>query len=480
MAARKAAWVPQSKPQWDALLTRAFETLYGGAAGGGKSDLLLGAARYGHRRAIIFRRTYADLERSVIQRSKEFYNGGATEGYNASKYVWHLNNRIIWFSHLEREDSVYGHQSAAYDFIGFDEVPQFTQAQYEYLFSRARSTTRGQRVRVMACANPSPASWVFRRWAAWLDPAHPRPAKAGELRWYKRAPDGKAEVETTPGDPDGISRTFIPAKLADNPFLGEDYRRMLNAMPEPFRSQLLHGDWMAGASDADYQVIPSAHIRDAILRWRDWQAEGFPGTFTALGADIGGGGAGADKSVLAEAYDAVRIKSVEELTVADPDQALMQVVGQIGQRMAALGRGAAYIDVVGIGAGVYHRAREVGIRAHAFKAAAATELRDRTGLYGFANWRACAWWLFREMLEPESGFAVCLPPDQDLFSDLVSPRFTYTSSGEIVIESKDSIRRRRGKSTDYADAVIQAVVGPVLIEEEWANQGQVQVRNYGA
>lgn len=441
------------------------------------SDLLLGMARFQHRRAVIFRRTYKDLEQSVIPRSKEFYNRGSTEGFNGSKYVWHLDNRIIWFSHLERDDSVFGHQSAAYDFIGFDELPQFSQMQYEYLFSRARSTKKGQRVRVLACANPDPGGWVFRRWAAWLDPAHPRPAKAGELRYYKRGEDGKTEVETTADDPDGVSRTFIPAKLTDNPFLAGDdqYRRNLNAMPEPFRSQLLFGDWLAGAQDADYQVIPQAHVRDAILRWRDWEQAGFPGMLTAVGNDVGGGGAQRDKSTLAQIFDQTKVRSVAVAQIADPDQATMEVCGQLGLILGRQAQAAAYIDTVGIGAGVFHRARELGMRAHAFKAGAGTELRDKTGIYGFANWRACAWWLLREMLEPGSGFDVCLPPDQELFNDLVAPRYTVTSGGLIQIESKDLIRRRRGKSTDYGDAVIQGIVGPLLVEEEWANRERLAV-----
>jgi hypothetical protein len=53
-----------------------------------------------------------------------------------------------------------------------------------------------------------------------------------------------------------MSRTFIPARLADNPYLGEDYRRTLNLLPEPLRSQLLYGDWKAGQIDDAYQLIP--------------------------------------------------------------------------------------------------------------------------------------------------------------------------------------------------------------------------------
>lgn len=318
------------------------------------------------------------------------------------------------------------------------------------------------------------------RWRPWLDPSVPNPAKSGELRYFKRAQNGKDEIETTADDPEGTSRTFILAKLEDNPFLRDDpqYRRILNNMPEPFRSQLLHGDWMAGAQDADYQVISSMHIRDAIMRWREWQGEGFPGTFTGLGADIGGGGAQSDKTTLADAYDGQKIKGVQVVEISDPEKATMEACGHIAIFLDNQRSGAAYIDTVGIGAGVYHRARELGMRAYAFKAGAATELMDKAGIYKFANWRSAAWWLLREMLEPGSGFFVCLPPDQELFADLTCPRFGYTSRGEIIIESKDLIRKRRKKSTDYADAVIQAIIGPILVEEELMGQERYQVHNF--
>jgi len=241
---------PDNKPQCQAYDTPAFETLYGGAAGGGKSDLLLGLARTKHLRSLLLRRSFPDLERSLITRSLEFF--GDAKLYNDQKHVWRIGRRRIEFGHMEhvgtptapKDEANYA--SAPYDLLGFDQLEQFPKYAYEFMISRARTTVKGQRVRIVASANPVGEflEWIMERWAAWLDEQHPNPAQPGEVRYYKRNASGK-EVETTADDPDGVSRTFIPAALKDNKYLGDEYRRSLNLLPEPLRSALLDGNWNA-------------------------------------------------------------------------------------------------------------------------------------------------------------------------------------------------------------------------------------------
>ncbi len=136
----------------------------------------------------------------------------------------------------------------------------------------------------------------------------------------------------------------------------------------------------------------------------------------------------------------------------------------------------ALVDSVGIGLGVLQRMRQLGYRAQGFSAGKRTRLTDKSGERTFSDWRSCMWWLFREMLEPGSGFDICLPPDKEdedglttnLIGDLTAPR--YSNSGadgtEIRVESKDKIRLRLHRSTDCGDAVLMAIVGPILLEEE--------------
>jgi len=136
----------------------------------------------------------------------------------------------------------------------------------------------------------------------------------------------------------------------------------------------------------------------------------------------------------------------------------MEPAGKILGILQANG-GKAVIDVIGIGAGVVDRVREQlpSSRVVAFNASEKTPRTDRSRELGFINKRAAAWWHLREMLDPNSDEEpVLLPPDDLLVGDLTSPHYWMTSTGKVQIESKDDVRRRLGRSTDSADAVMMA------------------------
>jgi len=252
-----ADWRPSRGPQEQFLSSSAFEVLYGGAAGGGKSDALLAEAvrQIGNPiyRAIILRRTYPELEAqgSIIDRSQtlyRIYNGD----YLRQQHVWRFaGGASIGFGHMQREADRFQYQGAQFAFIGFDELTHFTKTQYLYLFSRCRAPTdAGLRCYIRAATNPGGVGheWVKRRWGAWLDKDHPNPAKPGELRWYAML-DG-VDSEVSHNHPEARSRTFIGAKVTDNPYLaGTEYERNLQALPLVERARLLDGDWdiMPGA-----------------------------------------------------------------------------------------------------------------------------------------------------------------------------------------------------------------------------------------
>lgn len=445
---------PRNLPQCQAFETEAFETLYGGAAGGGKSDLLLGLARTKHKRVLLLRRTFPDLERSLITRSLEFF--GDPKAYNASKHVWNIDGRRIEFGHMERvgtaripgDESKYA--SAAYDFIGFDQLEQFPQYAYEFMLSRARvaNQSRRQRVRVVVTANPvgENIQWIIQRWAAWLDETYPNPAKSGEIRWFKRNAEGR-DVETTKDDPDAVSRTFIPARLSDNPYLNDDYRRQLNLLPEPLRSALLDGDFAAAIEDDAYQVIPRAWVKAAQARW----IPEHPDVPPVLGVDVARGGD--DKTVISKRYGNWYAPLKKHPGRSTPDGE--SVAGLVA---VDIDDGTANIDVIGVGSSAYDTCKAKKLNVVAVNFAEGSEATDKSGQLRFINKRAECYWRMREALDPKSGRNVMLPDDPELFGDLIAPRWSMQTNG-IKIEPKDgpgSIKERLGRSPDCGDAVVLA------------------------
>ena len=116
----------------------ATEVLLGGAAGGGKSfgqlvDALCYAIRYPRSKQLILRRTYAELEKSLIRVSLGLYPR-TIYTYNASNHVGKFKNgSVIDFGYCATENDVFQYQSAEYDVIRFDELTHFTEFQYLYL-----------------------------------------------------------------------------------------------------------------------------------------------------------------------------------------------------------------------------------------------------------------------------------------------------------------------------------------------------------
>lgn len=245
---RQVAWAPNSRPQTQFLASAAYEALYGGAAGGGKSDaLLVGALRYAHEpryTAIVLRRTFPELERGIIERSRSIIPAafpGAV--YNEQKKAWRFpSGARLLFGHLEHEHSVTDHQGAEYQYLAFDELTHFTERQYTYMLSRGRSAT-GIPVRIRCGTNPGGDghAWVQRRWGPWLDPESPVQARPGERLWYVHDADGERWVPQ--GTPDALSRVFVPARASDNPALDTGYASRLAALDPVTRAQLRDGDW---------------------------------------------------------------------------------------------------------------------------------------------------------------------------------------------------------------------------------------------
>src|SRR3989304_781270 len=188
------AWRPNPGPQTDAIECQADELFYGGSAGGGKTDLLLGIAGLKHTTSIIFRRVFPNL-RAIIERSREIY--GRENSYNESLHIWRLGSKLIEFGAIQYEKDKENYRGRPHDFYGWDEVAEFSETQFRFVNAWNRSVTKNQRCRVIATGNPPTTpegEWVIKYWAPWLDPQHERPAELGELRWFARVDDKDVEV----------------------------------------------------------------------------------------------------------------------------------------------------------------------------------------------------------------------------------------------------------------------------------------------
>lgn len=228
------------------------------------------------------------------------------------------------------------------------------------------------------------------------------------------------------------------------------------------------GEFAAGEERG---LVPVAWIEAANLRWKDWDAAGRPGRVTSIAADVASGVAGRDKSVIAVIYDHVIVGELEIYDVLDAETATMQLCG-IAAAKARKHKCPVYPDVVGIGAGLAHRLAEQGVEVRPFNGGARTRLLDRSGELGFANWRTAAYWLTREMLDPDQGVGVALPDSPGLTGDLTSIHVLpkETSGGRYALEHKDSFRRRKHRSTDEGDAVTMGLVGPFLWREKFERE----------
>lgn len=449
-------WCPQAGPQESAYNSEADIIGYGGAAGGGKTDLGLGFAINKHHRSVIFRRTYPLLD-GIESRGKELIG---TEGFNGSLHRWDRpDGGSIRLASMQYDDDKKNFQGRPFDLYVFDETTEFTETQFRFVIGWNRTTKPGQKCRVLMTFNPpmdEAGEWVTRYFAPWLDNTHKNPAKDGEIRWYiYDESQGDVEVpDSMPVIRDGgatlipKSRTFFHAELKDNPILqATGYQSQIDAMPEPIRS-ILKGNFGAYKQLDPFQVIRADWVKKAQERYLKSEQ---PQAITAMGVDVARGGE--DKTVIAilrqDRFD--ELKKFPGKSTPDGKTAALLVEGEIPKDASPkIG-----VDVIGVGASVYDHLIADKPMTEAINFGAGSDGLDKSGKYKFANIRAEAYWKFREALDPDYGSTMALPPDKELLGDLCAPKWEVRA-GKIYIESKKEIIERLGRSPDCADAVVLA------------------------
>lgn len=450
---------------------------YGGAAGGGKTDLIAGLALTEHQRTAIFRREKAQTE-GIIQRITEIL--GSSDGFNSQKSIWKTTvanvPRLIEFGGLDNPDDHQKWQGRPHDLKAVDEVTECREYQVRFVLGWNRTPDPKQRTRGLLTFNPPTTAegrWVIDYFGPWLSDRHPNPAKPGEIRWVTTINgkdvwvDGPEEFVLFKGEPlydfdpqdfgaEKIirpkSRTFIPSRITDNYFyVRSGYIATLQSMPEPLRSQMLEGDFQAGVEDDEWQVIPTAWIDAAQARWKPRDAKGEMDT---LGCDPAMGGK--DKFVLSPRHGTWWDELITVPGQEVPD-------GQTGAAVVIRhrrDRAVVCIDVIGWGSSTLNMLEENEVQCHSVNGAAKSDERSKTGNLKFANYRSEIVWRMREGLDPANEDPWALPPDPELRADLAAYKWKMTASG-IQVRSKEEMKQELGRSPDKGDAAIMAAI-PVM------------------
>lgn len=279
---RQTLWRPHPGPQTEFLASPEFEVLYGGAAGGGKSDaLLFGGLRQVDSpayRALLLRQSFPEL-RELMDRAAEFFPrlGGS---WSEQQKRWRFASGATFeFGYCASFMDVQRYQGQEFSYIAFDELGNVADPRvWTYLISRCRPKHPSLIPMMRASANPG-------------GPGH---------GWLKRrfidATDGGSRVHTEPET--GLTRAFIPARVTDNPTIltrNPAYVAQLRSLPEMLRRQLLEGDWSAGTGLALSELDRSVHLCDVFEPPAYWTRFGaldwgytHPWVFTWYAADEDG------------------------------------------------------------------------------------------------------------------------------------------------------------------------------------------------
>ena len=239
----------------------------------------------------------------------------------------------------------------------------------------------------------------------------------------------------------------------------EQRRRQWGENSQLYINRVL-GDFAESQAD---RTIPLSWVEEAVERWYTARESGIyrTMTMTSLGIDVGRGN---DKTILAPILEGWFVEEMIEHGEISTTSITRRTQLLLRRRNP---RAIVVVDVIGVGAGVVDQLRDLKLRVIPFNAKSKAvdqrgkrPIRDRSGELEFTNLRAAAWWMMRELLDPMNDPRIAIPDDDELISELTAPGYKTVQGGKIAIESKDDIKKRLGRSTDKADALIMGLVGP--------------------
>ena len=507
-------WQPfPNSPQEFAFHHPADELFYGGAAGSGKTDLILGLSAFA-KHSLLLRREFPRC-RAIIERSREIFARNisihARDSYNESLHLWRLSeSNTIQIGSVQYEQDWQKYQGQAHDLKCWDELTEFSEMQFRKINIWNRHPDPSVRCRIVATGNPPTTvdgEWVLDYWGAFIDPDYDGDrAEQGSLVWFVRKYIGEedqdveiartslAEVKeymargempprpiheyTLPNGTvkqlEGRSRSFIGGKVEDNPVLmAKGYDKTLEALPIELRTRFREGNFIRIVESTDLQVIPTAWVVAAMDRWiahmgtksldfnnaiSIYRTKNQVPNMSAMGVDPSRGGD--DETAIAVRFaDWIAPLHLTKGKYVEDGDAVRDIIHNL-----RIGNPQINIDVVGVGSSPYDSCKKMGWGVIAINGgASATDrnnrpITDRTGLLRFRDINAMLAWKLMEALDPQYNPTLMLPPDPKLKAELCSIRRASIDGGVVSIESKKEVKKRLGRSPDRADAVKYALL----------------------
>ena len=507
-------WQPfPNSPQEFAFHHPADELFYGGAAGSGKTDLILGLSAFA-KHSLLLRREFPRC-RAIIERSREIFARNvsihAKDSYNESLHLWRLSeSNTIQIGSVQYEQDWQKYQGQAHDLKCWDELTEFSEMQFRKINIWNRHPDPNVRCRIVATGNPPTTvdgEWVLDYWGAFIDPDYDGDrAEQGSLVWFVRKYIGEEDLDveiartslsevreymargempprpiheyTLPNGTvkrlEGRSRSFIGGKVEDNPVLmAKGYDKTLEALPIELRTRFREGNFIRIVESTDLQVIPTAWIVAAQDRWiaymgtksldfnnalSIYRTKNQSPNMSAIGVDPSRGGD--DETAIAIRFaDFIMPLHLTKGKYVEDGDAVRDIIYNL-----RIGNPQINIDVVGVGSSPYDSCKKMGWSVVAINGgASATDrnnkpLTDRTGLLRFRDTNALLAWKLMEALDPQYNPTLMLPPDPKLKAELCSIRRSSIDGGVVSIESKKEVKKRLGRSPDRADAVKYALL----------------------